>query len=152
MPFPAGDSFYDSLPPQKTAIFFSEPFMAVRHKEGYHEKIIITCFFLCKGPSNDDVGVAGGTVLQEIRSGAGFKTSDFVTDGGATVERLRARKKNLKAGEAPTAPHEPRGFEITIHIDRLPTIEVVDEGGSRSRANLNTVLGKLPRGPNCKGA
>ena len=40
---------------------------------------------------NDGVGVARGTVLQEIRPGAGFKTGDFVKEklGGATaVERL----------------------------------------------------------------
>ena len=32
----------------------------------------------CKGLSNDDVGVAMGTVFQEIRPGAGSKTGDFV--------------------------------------------------------------------------
>ena len=50
-------------------------------------------FLVCKGPSNDDVGVARGIVFQEIRPGAGFKTSDFVEEKlgvGATVERLRA--------------------------------------------------------------
>ena len=35
---------------------------------------------------NDGVGVARGTVFQEIRPGAGFKTGDFVKEklGGAT--------------------------------------------------------------------
>ena len=40
--------------------------------------------------SNGDVRGARGTVFQEIRPGAGFKTGDFVKRkvGGATVERL----------------------------------------------------------------
>ena len=33
-----------------------------------------------KGLSNDDIEVAAGTVLQEIRPGAGFKTGDFVKE------------------------------------------------------------------------
>ena len=47
-------------------------------------------FFVCKGLSNDDVGVAGGTASREIRPGTGLKTDDFVQRkaGGATVERL----------------------------------------------------------------
>ena len=39
------------------------------------------CFIVCKGLlvlSNDDVGVAGGTVYQEIWPGAAFQTGDFV--------------------------------------------------------------------------
>ena len=32
---------------------------------------------VCKGLSNHDPGVAGDTVFQEIRPGAGFKTGDF---------------------------------------------------------------------------
>ena len=35
------------------------------------------CFLLCKGLSNDDVGVARGTVLQEVRPGIGFESGDF---------------------------------------------------------------------------
>ena len=34
-------------------------------------------FLVCKGPSNDDVGVARSTVIQEIRAGAGFKNRRF---------------------------------------------------------------------------
>ena len=37
-------------------------------------------FLVCKGPSNDDVGVARGTVFQEVRPGPGFKTDDFVKE------------------------------------------------------------------------
>ena len=44
------------------------------------EKYIFTCFLLSKGLLNDDVGVARGTVFQEIRPGAGFKTSDSVQE------------------------------------------------------------------------
>ena len=32
--------------------------------------------FAKKGPSNNDVGVARGTVFQEVRPGAGFETGD----------------------------------------------------------------------------
>ena len=35
-------------------------------------------FLVLKGPSNGDVGVAMGTVFQEIRAGAAFETGDFV--------------------------------------------------------------------------
>ena len=45
----------------------------------------------CEGLSNDDIVVAGGTVVQETRPGAGFKTGIFVKEklgGRATVERL----------------------------------------------------------------
>ena len=36
---------------------------------------------VCKGPSSSDVGVARGTVFQEVHGrGAGFKTGDFVTE------------------------------------------------------------------------
>ena len=48
-------------------------------------------FLVCKGLSNDYVGVGGsGTVFQKIRPGVGFKTGDFVKEKleGATVERL----------------------------------------------------------------
>ena len=34
-------------------------------------------FLVCKGLSNDDVRVARGTVFQEVRLRAGFKTDDF---------------------------------------------------------------------------
>ena len=46
---------------------------------------------MCKVLSIDDVGVSRDTVFQEIQSGAGFETGDFVKEkgvGGATVERL----------------------------------------------------------------
>ena len=42
------------------------------------KKNILKHFLVCIGLSNDDVGVARGTVFQEIRPGAGFKTGDFV--------------------------------------------------------------------------
>ena len=55
--------------------------MAARHEKGCYEKNILKHFHACKGLSNlsnDDVGAARGTVFQEIRPGAGFKTGDFV--------------------------------------------------------------------------
>ena len=38
---------------------------------------MFSCLLVCEGLSNDDVGVARGTVFQEMRAGAGFKTGDF---------------------------------------------------------------------------
>ena len=44
-------------------------------------KIMFSCseayFLVREGPSTDDVGVAMGTVFQEIRPWAGFKAGDF---------------------------------------------------------------------------
>ena len=57
--------------------------MAARHEEERYTtntKHVFKCVPVCKGLSNDDVGVATGTVLQEIRPGAGFKTDDFVKE------------------------------------------------------------------------
>ena len=72
--------------------------MADRHEEGYYEKNIPTNFVVCNGLSNDDVGVARGTVFEEIRSGAGFKTDDSVKEtlGGGTVDRLACRLELIK--------------------------------------------------------
>ena len=45
---------------------------------------------MIKSLSIDDVGVSRASVFQEIQSGVGFETGDFVKEmlGGATVERL----------------------------------------------------------------
>ena len=44
------------------------------------EKTVFVRILVCKEPSNHDVGVATGTVFQEIRPWAGFKTGDFVEE------------------------------------------------------------------------
>ena len=54
--------------------------MAARHEEGCYKKSICKYYFVRGGLSNDDVRVARGTVFQEIRPGAGFKTGDFVKE------------------------------------------------------------------------
>ena len=55
--------------------------MASSHEEECYANNIFTYFFVCKGPSNDVVGVAMGTVFQKkISPRAGFKTGDFVTE------------------------------------------------------------------------
>ena len=41
---------------------------------------IITYFLVCEGRSNDDVGGARGTAVQEVRPGAAFKAGDFVKE------------------------------------------------------------------------
>ena len=45
----------------------------------------IDCVLACQGPSNDDIGVAKGTVLQEIWRVAGFKNGDFVHRNGVEL-------------------------------------------------------------------
>ena len=75
-------------PKNKPAMFINECFiiMAARHKEGCYGKNVFIYFLVCKGLllrvvlSNHDVGVARGTVFQEIRPGAGLKTGDFVEE------------------------------------------------------------------------
>ena len=52
--------------------------MAARHEEGCYEKKSLMYSLACAGLSNDDVGVARGTVFQEVRPGDGLKISDFV--------------------------------------------------------------------------
>ena len=54
--------------------------MAARHEQGCSETHISMYFFVWEGLSNDSVGVANGTVLQETRPEAGFKTDDFVEE------------------------------------------------------------------------
>ena len=43
-------------------------------------KYNLQIFSCLKGPSNDHVMGARGTVFQEIRPGAGFETGDFVQE------------------------------------------------------------------------
>ena len=64
--------------------------MATGHEERCYAKNVFTYFAVCEGRSNDDVGVARGTVFQKLQPGAGFKTGDFIKEklGGAIVERL----------------------------------------------------------------
>ena len=45
-----------------------------------NKKKVSTYFLLCKGLSNKDVGVARGTVSQEVRPGAGFRAANFVNE------------------------------------------------------------------------
>ena len=64
-------------PSPKTGDCFNERFMATQHEQEAREKVFPAMYFLvCKGRSNDDVGVARGTVFQALRPGAGFKTGD----------------------------------------------------------------------------
>ena len=56
-----------TIAPPKASDFFKERLMAARHEEGWDEQNVSTCFFVCKGLSNDNLWVARGTVFQEIR-------------------------------------------------------------------------------------
>ena len=60
-------------------------------KNDVMQKASVTYFLVCRGLSNDGVGVARGTAFQEIRPGAGFKNGNFVKESfgrATTVERL----------------------------------------------------------------
>ena len=75
-----------SAPSSKPAIFFNERFARLLDtRTRVLQKNISTCFLVCKGLPNDDVGWHGAPVLQEIQPGAGFKTGDFDKEklGGA---------------------------------------------------------------------
>ena len=122
---PAGACVFDAIdivvrglilttiaPPPKPAIFFNGRFVAARYDEGCYEKNILKHFLVCKGLSNDDVGVARGIVFQEIRPGAGCKTGDFVKEKLEGLE-LRATRRNcqtISLGRSkPKHAPQPRG-------------------------------------------
>ena len=80
------DSTTTSQP--EVTIFFHERFMAAPYEQGCYEDYGFTHVFVFAKEgllvpvelSNDDVGVARGTVFEEIRPAAGLKTGDFVKE------------------------------------------------------------------------
>ena len=77
-------STIDSPPPAKTSDFLLRTFHhrswlldARKDDVVYMGNIIFIYFLVCKGLSNDDVEVARGTALQEVRPGAGFQNRRF---------------------------------------------------------------------------
>ena len=62
--------------------------MAARYEEGCYEKYIFTYVLVHEGLSTDDVGVAKGTVFQEIRPWARFKTGDFIQEKSGGYRRM----------------------------------------------------------------
>ena len=79
MRFKASTTDSTIAPPRKNSDFLERKrFVAARYDEGCYEKYIFTHVFVREGLSTDDVGVAKGTVFQEIRPRAGFKTGDFI--------------------------------------------------------------------------
>ena len=54
--------------------------MAARHEEGCYETNVVAYFLGRKILPNNAVEVAMGTIFQEIRPAAGFKTGDFVKE------------------------------------------------------------------------
>ena len=86
--------------------------MAARHEEGCYKYIyVFGCLLVCEGLSNDDVGVARGTVFQAIRSEAGFKTGDFFKEklGGY---RRTTHDNSIGADERHI---NPRPLELTTY-------------------------------------
>ena len=80
--------------------------MAARQEEGRYETQLFVYFLVREGR-----GVARGTVIEEIRPGAVFKTGDFVIEkrsGGATVVRLR-EERNFCPATCPTIEVEVFG-------------------------------------------
>ena len=75
-------------PLKKPAIFLSERFISARQEEGRYETQLFVYVLVCKGLSNDDVGVP---CLRRCGREQGFKTGDFVKENlgrRATVEPL----------------------------------------------------------------
>ena len=94
--------------------------MDARHKESCQDKNVFTYFLVCKGLSNDDVGAARGSVFQEIRPGAGFKTVGFVE------EKLGGLPWNdsLAFGNSVHMSHPKRDHEQTRkYAPMKPTIQ-----------------------------
>ena len=73
----------------------NEGFTAAQHDQGCYKKALVTHFLVFKGLSNDDVGVARGTVFRENAAGSGFQNRRFrcrkVNRGGAAVVRHMLR-------------------------------------------------------------
>ena len=77
--------------------------MTARHENGCYEEQIFTYCFGREGISNDYVGGARGTVVQEIRPGAGFKAGDFAKEklGGLPQNDIRAVVLHIKHHTTP---------------------------------------------------
>ena len=102
--------------------------MAARNEKGCHEKSTPKCLLVCKkGLSNDDVRVARGTVFQEIRLGAGFRTGDLVKEegvgGATTVGRLYLSQKCFRS----FVRSRPLYFATNNNNRRTPTEIVIGE-------------------------
>ena len=81
--------------------------MAARQEEGRNESQLFVYVVVCKWLSNDNVGVAWGTVFEEIWPGAGFKTGDFVKNGWGGYRRT-----------TPTICDSIACGGVTLHPDR----------------------------------
>ena len=73
------DLFYDS-PPLNQRRSLTNVSWLLDKREDPIESNVSTYFLVCKGLSNNDVGVSRDTVLQEVRPGAGFETGDSVEE------------------------------------------------------------------------
>ena len=113
------DSYYDS-PLTNQRFSSTNVLWLLDTRKGAIKKWSPCVLLFCKGPSNDDVGVARGTVFQEVRPGAGFKSGDFVerTVGGATVGRLRPRP-----GQRPSS-----GTRVPLECSGRETLGVCAHG------------------------
>ena len=85
------DSYYDS-PPQEPAILTNASCLLDTRKTAI-KKWSAICFIVCEGLlglSYNNVRVARGTTIQEVRPEAGFKTAGFVQEKlvGPAVEKL----------------------------------------------------------------
>ena len=66
-----------AFPPENQRFYLTDLSWLLDTRKDAMKKICSYILFVCKGLSNDDVGVTRGTVFQKIRPGAVFKTSDF---------------------------------------------------------------------------
>ena len=74
----------------KTVFFFDERFMAARHEEVWYEKKVPINFLVRKRISNNDFGVARGTVYfrKHGRDLVSKPSSSLKKSWGATIERV----------------------------------------------------------------
>ena len=73
------ESFYGS-PPTKPSISLTDVSWLLDMSKDGMKNVSRYIFGSWKGLSNDDVGVARGTVFKEIWPWAGYNTSDFVQE------------------------------------------------------------------------
>ena len=78
------DWFYDSFPPKNQRLSLTNvSWLLDPHEEGCYYENVLWCFLVCKERAIERCtsGWQGrGTVFEEIRPGAGFKTGDFVKE------------------------------------------------------------------------
>ena len=136
-------------PPKKPAIFLTNVSWLLETSKHTRKKVYPCIFLFAQtGRSNDDVGVARGTVFQALRRGAGFKTDDFVEEKirGAIVERL-ASCNQTKPNQIKYSKHKRKGSEATVLKRKVRALTTATRWGGmlHDRSCFITESRLLPR-------